>query len=1158
MHARLLALTLPLLSIPAEAKTLRLFIVTGESNALGTVGTTDLTMRSRPPGQHAAEHAGGVPFFWDNLANATTSGDAALGASSGWTILGAQTGGYHAGNDDHWGPEIGFSRLLWDTGYRDFGIIKAARGDGGNTFWLKGSTDDHMYQKITATVQAATTSLPAGYDDYEISGVLYVQGESNSTAEASAAGTRFSTLLSNLSADLPHATALKGVFGEIAGTGTNRDTTRTNQKSLADSRADIGYAESTGLTLQNEDGQSLHDDADSELLLGERMAAEMIGTGATGTTPMPAWSQLYGWFLADHGAAFDSSGAVQRWGNLVDGSAVHDLTRRVAGLTYRRPVTLAGGGVREVLRFDGSNDLWANSTEFGPLTSARSVAVLCQVTGTGDGFLFDGSTSSGRTRVQIRSGKWQAGVATSSAAWNGAETDTATRQTTVWQRHVFTFEPFDAGSGNIDTRIRHYVNGVEIANIVDADATNLGGLILGSNGGSPFSRLSCDIAEVAVFSKTLDASEVATLDSAWSSRWNNPGPPPFAAAVSQTPATVARFGRSELLHLSVDCPAAGSTTLQKVRLTLAPGTRRNIQSVHLLGTGLTTVTNPSTASLADVSLPSSDTLDLTCSSSLLEGRNHFSVVIVPKRRALLGSTLDAKIDSITVSGNPSGTMEPTNADPAGALTLGLVPSFTDIRRSGQDAVNTYRIPGIVSDTHGVLHAVFDIRYDSSADLPANVDVGYMRSTDGGATWSPMKAIMDFDASIPGSSGNGVGDPCILHDPVTDTIWVAALWSFGNHAYNGSGAGTAITQSGQYVLTKSTDGGNTWSAPINITAEVKDDINWRLVFQGPGHGFAMRNGTLVFPSQYRDASGTVRTCSVFSSDHGATWDFGSSVPTSSPQTNENTACELDDGRLLFSMRTPSGSNGQRAWARYTPGGATPMKDGTWGSLFRLSSVPDPVCQGSVIQWASKLAGQPRELILFGNPASSSTRTNFTLRVSADAGASWPASRQLYAGSAAYSSICILPDRSIGILFEKDDYSLITFARVEEEWLLNPAIDSDGDGMPDAWETLNGTNPSVNDASGDPDGDGQGNLQEHLAGTDPLAKSSVLVLTSQAVTPGGLDVSWASVPGRTYRIEESMDLMTWATDTADVTATSTTSSTMISTGPEKKFVRVKALR
>ena len=904
----------------ADAKTLKVFIVTGQSNALGTPGTIDQTMRSRAPGGHAAEMAGGVPFFWDNR----TAGDTGLGNSGGWVPLGPQTGD-DAGNADHWGPEIGFSRMLWDAGYRDFAVVKAANATGGNSAWVKGS--GVMYARMVTTVQTAVANLPAGYDSYSISGLLYTEGEGNDATEAAAAGSRFSDLLANLKTDLPNAAGLCGVFGEIGGTGTNRDTTRTNQKTLADARADIGYAESTGLTIQNEDGLSMHYDADSGLLLGERMAAEMIVAGGMGTAPLPAWAQLYGLDVADHGAGFDSTGAVQRWANLIDGSAARDLTRRVAGLTYRKPVALADGSPREVLRFDGTNDLWANSTEFPLLSSGRSVAVLCQVTGTADGFLFDGTTSTGKTHSSVRSGNWQAGVATSSAAWNVVEGVTTPRQTSVWQRHVFTYEPFTASGTTVNTRVRHYINGTLVATLVDADATNLTGLIVGGNGGSPFTRLSCDMAEIAIYAKVLDATEVGGLDALWSARWNNPVPPPFSAAVSQTTATVARFGRSELLHLAVDVPASG-TTLTGVTVTLSPGTRANTASLNLVSDGLVATYEPATAALATVSAPAADTITLPCSTPLVAGRNHFTVAIESKRWAPLGAILDAKVDSLTTGGTTAGTSVPTTPNPPGTLTLGLVPYFTNLRTNGQDGINTHRIPGIVCDSQGVLHAVFDIRYDSNADLPANIDVGYMRSMDGGVTWSAMKPIIDFDSTASGSSGNGVGDPCILHDPVTDTLWVAALWSFGNHAYNGSGAGTDPSVSGQYVLTKSTDGGTTWSAPINITAAVKDDVNWHLVFQGPGHGIALRNGTLVFPSQYRDAAGTVRSCSVFSSDHGATWDFGSAVNTSSPQTNENTVCELDDGRLLFSMRTPSGSNGQRAWARYLPGGAVPLKNGTW--------------------------------------------------------------------------------------------------------------------------------------------------------------------------------------------------------------------------------------
>jgi hypothetical protein len=45
------------------------------------------------------------------------------------------------------------------------------------------------------------------------------------------------------------------------------------------------------------------------------------------------------------------------------------------------------------------------------------------------------------------------------------------------------------------------------------------------------------------------------------------------------------------------------------------------------------------------------------------------------------------------------------------------------------------------------------------------------------------------------------------------------------------------------------------------------------------------------------------------------------------------------------------------------------------------------------------------------------------------------------------------------------------------------DSDGDGMPDAWESHNGLDPARDDAVGDEDGDGFTNLQECRAGTDP---------------------------------------------------------------------------
>lgn len=49
----------------------------------------------------------------------------------------------------------------------------------------------------------------------------------------------------------------------------------------------------------------------------------------------------------------------------------------------------------------------------------------------------------------------------------------------------------------------------------------------------------------------------------------------------------------------------------------------------------------------------------------------------------------------------------------------------------------------------------------------------------------------------------------------------------------------------------------------------------------------------------------------------------------------------------------------------------------------------------------------------------------------------------------------------------------------------AVDTDGDALPDGWESAYGLNPHVADADADPDHDGLTNLVEYNAGTDPAS-------------------------------------------------------------------------
>lgn len=68
-----------------------------------------------------------------------------------------------------------------------------------------------------------------------------------------------------------------------------------------------------------------------------------------------------------------------------------------------------------------------------------------------------------------------------------------------------------------------------------------------------------------------------------------------------------------------------------------------------------------------------------------------------------------------------------------------------------------------------------------------------------------------------------------------------------------------------------------------------------------------------------------------------------------------------------------------------------------------------------------------------------------------------------------------------------------------------VDTDGDAMPDTWESANGLSPSANDAAQDLDGDGLSNLQEYNGGWDPqvreLASFMVRLSTSFLLDSGG---------------------------------------------------------
>jgi sialidase-1 len=62
-----------------------------------------------------------------------------------------------------------------------------------------------------------------------------------------------------------------------------------------------------------------------------------------------------------------------------------------------------------------------------------------------------------------------------------------------------------------------------------------------------------------------------------------------------------------------------------------------------------------------------------------------------------------------------------------------------------------------------------------------------------------------------------------------------------------------------------------------------------------------------------------------------------------------------------------------------------------------------------------------------------RENLTVRISYDEGLTWTQGKTIYPGSAAYSSLTLLDNGDIGLLFEKDFYTENLFVSFSLEWL-----------------------------------------------------------------------------------------------------------------------------
>ena len=421
--------------------------------------------------------------------------------------------------------------------------------------------------------------------------------------------------------------------------------------------------------------------------------------------------------------------------------------------------------------------------------------------------------------------------------------------------------------------------------------------------------------------------------------------------------------------------------------------------------GTTLSANPSySVKCAEVVRPSNKVV-LKSNYKLFPGVNFFWISLQMKKGTSLYTRINSELCAVKVDGRDLTCKYLSPKNISHRMAIG-------VRHAGDDGSAAFRIPGLVTTNKGTLLGVYDVRYNSSVDLQEYVDVGLSRSTDGGKTWEKMRLPLSFGeyGGLP-KAQNGVGDPSILVDTKTNTVWIVAAWTHGmgnQRAWWSSHPGMDMNDTAQLMMVKSTDDGKTWSEPINITEQVKDS-SWYFLLQGPGRGITMSDGTLVFPTQFIDSTRIPNAGIMYSKDQGKTWKMHNMARTN---TTEAQVVEIEPGVLMLNMRDNRG--GSRAVSITKDLG----KSWTEHASSR-KALNEPVCMASLLNVKALDNVLNKDILLFSNPNTVKGRDHITIKASLDKGLTWLPEHQLLLDEDpgwGYSCLTMIDKETIGILYE----------------------------------------------------------------------------------------------------------------------------------------------
>ncbi len=354
--------------------------------------------------------------------------------------------------------------------------------------------------------------------------------------------------------------------------------------------------------------------------------------------------------------------------------------------------------------------------------------------------------------------------------------------------------------------------------------------------------------------------------------------------------------------------------------------------------------------------------------------------------------------------------------------------------SGTEGHKSYRIPAIVSLPKGELLAFAEGRVKNSGDF-GDINLVLKSSADQGKSWSAIRVVVNYDSLQAGNPAPVVD----LLDPEYPNGVVYLFYNTGNNHEGEVRKGKGLREC---WFIRSVDGGVSWSKATNITLQAhrpnQPSVNgaynfvedWRSYANTPGHAFQFQQGKYkgrIFVAANHSAGDPQKQYldyaahGFYSDDHGKSFKLSPSLNI--PGSNEAIATELSNNRMMMSVRNQRGDIKSRILSYSSTGGES------WDTTYFDSNLPDPVCQGSILTLGYK---KGKAIVASSNAADTLKRDNLTLRISHDEGKTWTKNFVVDKSVddkkkdwAAYSDLVKLDKKTIGILYERNNYAEIVF-------------------------------------------------------------------------------------------------------------------------------------